>query len=151
MRKDNTGYDLKDLFIGSEGTLGIVTAAGCGCFRAPEQQAMMFAALPDLEDVLGCSGWRRRRRGPALTAFELLPRIGVEFVLRHAPGTRDPFGRCPSVVCAGRDFQPVGGRARPTPPLPAIAEAAFEAGVSPMAVIASTLAQRAALSGGCGR
>ena len=90
LRKDNTGYDLKQLFIGGEGTLGIVTAAVLKLYPRPKGQAVAFAALSDPAAALALFNLARDRAGHDLTGFELMPRIGVDFVLRHIPGSRDP-------------------------------------------------------------
>ena len=91
LRKDNTGYDLKHLFIGGEGTLGIITAAILKLFPAPRGRAVAIAGLADPDAVLALLAIARRTAGPGLTAFEILPRIGLEFVIRHVPGNRDPL------------------------------------------------------------
>ncbi|MGE0211389.1 MAG: FAD-binding oxidoreductase [Parvibaculaceae bacterium] len=90
LRKDNTGYDLKDLFIGSEGTLGIITAAVLKLFPLPAQAATAWVGLADPKAALSLFNLARARAGQRLTAYELLPRIGVEFTSRHA-ATRDPL------------------------------------------------------------
>jgi len=91
LRKDNTGYDLKDLFIGSEGTLGIITAAVLRLLPRPAETVTALAGLNQLEQAPLLFSRAYERAGPALTAFEIMPRIGVEFVLRHVEGARDPF------------------------------------------------------------
>ncbi len=91
LRKDNTGYDLKNLFIGSEGTLGIVTAAVLKLFPRPRARATAFCGLASPAAALALLGKAKTHAGAALTAFELLPRIGIDFVLRHAAGARDPL------------------------------------------------------------
>ena len=91
LRKDNTGYDLKDLFIGSEGTLGIITAAVIKLFPLPRTKATAIIATPTLTDALEILGVARDAVGPSLTAFEFFPRIGLDFVLTHVPAVRDPF------------------------------------------------------------
>lgn len=91
LRKDNTGYDLKDLFIGAEGTLGIITAAVLKLFPLPAARATAFLALPGPEEALALLNAAKAGGGGTLTTFELMPRVGLEFVLRHAPGTRDPL------------------------------------------------------------
>jgi len=92
LRKDNSGYDLKDLFVGSEGTLGIITAAVLKLFPKPVETVTAFAGLPQLDDAVAFYSRAYSRAGPALTAFELMPRIGLDFVLRHAGEARDPLG-----------------------------------------------------------
>jgi FAD/FMN-containing dehydrogenase len=91
LKKDNTGYDLKDLFIGSEGTLGIVTAAVLKLFPKPAEKATAFVALPDPETALALFGLAQDRTGHSLTAFEVMPDIVLALVLKHVPGARDPF------------------------------------------------------------
>jgi len=91
LRKDNTGYDLKDLFIGSEGTLGIITAAVLRLFPRPVERVTCIAGLKKLEDAPAFFARARESAGSMLTAFEILPRIGVEFALRHGNDVRDPF------------------------------------------------------------
>jgi FAD/FMN-containing dehydrogenase len=91
LRKDNSGYDLKDLIVGSEGTLGIITAAVLRLFPKVAEKVTCMAGLDALETAPAFFARALERAGPALTAFEILPRIGVEFVLRHGQGTRDPF------------------------------------------------------------
>jgi FAD/FMN-containing dehydrogenase len=91
LRKDNSGYDLKDLFIGSEGTLGIITAAVLRLFPKPVERVTCMAGLSLLEAAPDFFARVLGRAGPALTAFEIMPRVGLDFVLRHASDVRDPF------------------------------------------------------------
>lgn len=93
LRKDNSGYDLKQLFIGAEGTLGIITAAVLKLFPRPREAATALAAVPDLAAVIDLLARARAACGDDLTAFELIPGIGVDLVLRHVPGTTDPLQR----------------------------------------------------------
>ena len=91
LRKDNTGYDLKQLFIGSEGTLGIVTGAALKLYPARRQVETVFMAADSLDDVLALYIDARERAGEFLSAFELMPRIGLEKALRHVPVVVDPL------------------------------------------------------------
>ena len=91
LKKDNTGYDLRDLFVGSEGTLGIITAATLKLFPKPAEKATAFVALPELDGALALFAAAQDAAGASLTAFEFMPRIVMDFVLQHTPGTRDPF------------------------------------------------------------
>ena len=91
LRKDNTGYDLKDLFIGAEGTLGVIGAASLKLFPRPAAMATAFIGLADPHAALRLLTLARRLLGAGVTSFELLPRIGLEFVARHVPGARDPL------------------------------------------------------------
>ncbi|MBB4093210.1 FAD-binding oxidoreductase [Brucella pecoris] len=91
VKKDNTGYDLKDLFVGSEGTLGIITAAVLKIFPQPKGKGVAYAGLRNPEDVLSLFQLATEHAGPSLTGFELMPRVGVEFTVRHVDGVRDPL------------------------------------------------------------
>ena len=91
LRKDNTGYDLKNLFIGSEGTLGIITAAVLKLFPRPRAQETAFAGVETPQAALGLLNLALERSGRGLTTFELMPRFGVDIVLKHAPDSRDPL------------------------------------------------------------
>ncbi len=93
LRKDNTGYDVKQLFIGAEGTLGVVTAASLRLSPRPAAQATAMVALASPAAAVALLGRLRESLGDAVTSFELLPHIALEFVCRHVPGTRDPFDR----------------------------------------------------------
>src|SRR6478752_3733435 len=91
LRKDNSGYDLKDLFIGSEGTLGIITAAVLRLFPKPAATVTAIAGVSRLETAPSLFARLYAGAGPMLTGIEIVPRIGLDFVLRHVPGTRDPL------------------------------------------------------------
>ena len=91
LRKDNTGYDLRDLFVGSEGTLGIITAAVLRLFPQPKERATCMAGLDDLGRAPEILSRVQDAAGPMLTAFEILPRIGIDFAIKHGKATRDPF------------------------------------------------------------
>ncbi|MBP1883067.1 FAD-binding oxidoreductase [Sinorhizobium mexicanum] len=91
LKKDNTGYDLRDLFIGAEGTLGVITGAVLKLFPKPLGHQVAFAGLESVEDALTLFDRASSLCGPALTGFELMPRIGIEFTSRHIPGVRDPM------------------------------------------------------------
>jgi FAD/FMN-containing dehydrogenase len=91
LRKDNTGYDLKNLFIGSEGTLGIITAAALKLFPRPRSVGTALIGLASPEAALALLHRARAIAGHALTSFELMSRLGIDFVLSHLPGSRDPL------------------------------------------------------------
>ncbi len=93
LRKDNTGYDLKQLFIGGEGTLGIVTAATIKLFPKPREIETAFLGLARIEDAMGLFSHARAATADQLTAFELIPRAGLDLALAHVPGTIDPLAQ----------------------------------------------------------
>ncbi|MBL8482788.1 MAG: FAD-binding oxidoreductase [Rhodocyclaceae bacterium] len=91
LRKDNTGYDLKHLFIGAEGTLGIITAAVLKLFPLPRRHSLAWAALDDTQAALALAARVREGAGERLHALELVGRPALELVLQHIPNTRDPL------------------------------------------------------------
>jgi FAD/FMN-containing dehydrogenase len=91
LRKDNTGYDLKHLFIGAEGTLGIITAAVVKLFPKPRSRATALVALEDARAAVALLTWLREACGDRVTAFELMSRLCIDLVVRHIPNQRDPF------------------------------------------------------------
>lgn len=91
LRKDNTGYDLKQLFIGAEGTLGIITAAVLKLFPRPGSVETAFVAVPDPDAAITLLSRMRAGTGDAVTAFELISRRALEMVLKHIPGTSNPL------------------------------------------------------------
>jgi FAD/FMN-containing dehydrogenase len=92
LRKDNTGYDLRDLFVGAEGTLGIITAASLKLFPQPRTIETAFVAVPGMQAAVDLLARLREATGDCVTTFEYLPRIAVEFAVRHIPGVSDPLG-----------------------------------------------------------
>jgi D-lactate dehydrogenase (cytochrome) len=90
LRKDNTGYDLRDLLIGAEGTLGIITAATVKLFPKPEGYETAFCSVADPAAALELFYLMRERIGTRLTAFELMPRLGIDLLLKHGMIARDP-------------------------------------------------------------
>jgi FAD/FMN-containing dehydrogenase len=91
LRKNNTGYDLKHLFIGAEGTLGVITAAVLKLVPRPRQVQTAFVAVADPTTAIALLADLREATGDALTAFELIPRRGLDFALRHVAGLVDPL------------------------------------------------------------
>jgi FAD/FMN-containing dehydrogenase len=91
LRKDNTGYDLRDLFIGAEGTLGVITAAAIKLFSRPVNIVTAFVAVPDPQAAVALLSRLRSATGDLISTFELVPRIGIDLVTQHIPQTSDPF------------------------------------------------------------
>jgi FAD/FMN-containing dehydrogenase len=92
LRKDNTGYDLRHLFIGAEGTLGVITGASLKLFPRPRCVATAFVAVRDADAAVELLSRLRQSTGDRVSTFEYLPRLAVEFTIRHVPGVTDPFG-----------------------------------------------------------
>ena len=91
LRKDNRGYDLKHLFMGSEGTLGIITAAVLKLFPSPRYIETALFAIPDPEAAIKLFGMARNASADLLNAYELISRIGMDMVLKHIPNTKEPM------------------------------------------------------------
>src|ERR1700678_3208175 len=91
LRKDNTGYDVKNLFIGAEGTLGIITAACLKLFPQPADPATALAGIDSPRHALDLLARLRTAAGDQVTSFELMPRLAVELTVKHAPGVADPL------------------------------------------------------------
>lgn len=91
LRKDNTGYDLKHLFIGAEGTLGIVTAATLKLFPKPAVRETAWAVVDTPAKAVELLQIAKKASGGAVTGFEIVPKLGLELVLKHIPDTRDPL------------------------------------------------------------
>jgi FAD/FMN-containing dehydrogenase len=93
LRKDNSGYDLKHLFIGAEGTLGIITAAVLKLFPRPQSSATAIVAIPDPAIAVRLLAHVRAACGDTLSAFEFVSRSSLDIVFRHVPGTAEPFAK----------------------------------------------------------
>jgi len=141
LRKDNTGYDVKQLFIGAEGTLGLITAACLKLFPRPSARATAFVAVPSPQAAVELLARVRTALGDSVTTFELVPASALELVCRHVEGTSSPFGHAhPWYVLLEASLPPgdltSGDRLEVT-----LAEA-IEAGQALDAVVASSLRQR---------
>ncbi|WP_018609074.1 FAD-binding oxidoreductase [Uliginosibacterium gangwonense] len=91
LRKDNTGYDLKHLFVGSEGTLGIITAAVLKLFPQPRSRAVAWVAVPDAQTALDLLGLVASRAAEHLSAFEIIDASAFELILKHIPQAKSPL------------------------------------------------------------
>jgi D-lactate dehydrogenase (cytochrome) len=139
LKKDNTGYDLKNLFIGAEGTLGVITAAVLKLYPRPRAVETAFVGLESPADALALFNLAGERAGGTVTSFELMSRTSVEFALRHGPGCRDPLGAPhPWYVLIELSSQAAGLRGA----LEDLLGAAAERGCVADAAIAASLDQR---------
>jgi FAD/FMN-containing dehydrogenase len=142
LRKDNTGYDLKHLFIGAEGTLGLITAATLKLFPRPRVQATAWVAVPDPAAAVSLLGRLRDAAGDNVTAFEIVGRPALELVLKHIPNTRDPLAGKPGWQVL---IELSGAREDLAATLEQVLQQAAEAAVVLDAVVAASEAQTAAL------
>ncbi len=144
LKKDNTGYNLRELFIGSEGTLGIITAATLKLWPKPAEQATAFAAVSSVDDVAALFKTAEQLAGQTLTAFEFVNQAGLDMVLTHIPGTQFPLSqRAPwYVLIELSGARPDGSAAHD---LEAILTTASATGVITDATLATSLAQAQAL------
>ena len=140
LRKDNAGYDLKHLFIGSEGTLGVVTAAVLKLFPLPQARATAFVGATDPHRIVALFERLRRAAGERLTTFEFLPRFGLDIVLRHGTNARDPLAG-PHAWYALAEFTSPDPSAPLDDSLAAALEGALEAGEIEDAALAASDAQ----------
>jgi FAD/FMN-containing dehydrogenase len=144
LRKDNTGYDLKQLFLGAEGTLGIITAAVCKLYPLPRETCTVLLAVSDPAAATAMLARLRAASSDGVTSFEYMHRDCLDMVFEHIPGTIDPFAErydhyALAELASGRE----GGALRETVEA-ALAEA-FEAGEVLNAVIAASGQQAAQL------
>ena len=144
LKKDNTGYDLRDLFIGAEGTLGVITGAVLKLVPRPVGHEVAFAGLRSVTDALALFDRASRLCGAALTGSELMPRIGIEFTARHIPGVRDPLPT-PHAWYALIDVSTSDSADTARRMVEALMTEAMEHGLAQDAVIATSEAQRQAL------
>lgn len=144
LRKDNSGYDLRDLFIASEGTLGIITGAVLRLFPQPSARVAAFAALGSPADAVALLKDARNALGSMLTAFELVSSTSLDMVVEHLPGRRSPFeGKSPWYVLL--EISDLGPEERARELLETILANAFEKSWVSDAVVASSVAQSRAL------
>ena len=144
LRKDNTGYDLKQLFIGAEGTLGVITAAVLRLYPRPRATATAFIAVPDVAAAVALLGRMRAASGETVTSFELIPRLGLDFALRHVPDIVDPLGaRHDWYVLA--ELWAGAENAQPEAALEAVLAEGLDAGLVVDATLAASEAQAQAL------
>ena len=142
LRKDNTGYDLRDLLIGSEGTLGIITAATMKLYPLPAARLTAWAAVPSLDHAVTLLGMAHRQLGSGLTGFEVMGRFALSLVAKHMPQLRVPFiddEATPWCVLLENSDSESEAHARSR--FESLLEAAFEDGCVTDAVVAENLTQ----------
>ena len=143
LRKDNTGYDLRDLFIGSEGTLGIITAATLKLFPRPAAVTTALAAVATLDAAVQLLQAAQARLGPALTGFEVMNRFALDLVRSHFPQLAQPLASAPwTVLLEQSDSE---DQAHATARFEALLEAALTDGVIADAALAASTAQSRAM------
>ena len=144
LRKDNTGYDIRGLFLGAEGTLGVITAASLKLFPELRSSATALAAVADPRAAVTLLARLRAASGDSVSSFELIPRIAIELTSAHIPGVRDPL-EAPHAWYTLCELS----SSRPAEPLEALLGdalgAAYEAGLVQDAVVARSERERAAL------
>jgi FAD/FMN-containing dehydrogenase len=140
LKKDNTGYDLKHLFIGAEGTLGIITAAVLKLVPAPRSIEAAWVGVASPAKALELLARAQERAGPAVSGFELMPRNLFEFVLRHLPGARDPLAAPAPWYCLVELASASAAGLRAT--LEDVLAAGYEDGIVQDAAIAESVDQR---------
>jgi len=142
LRKDNTGYDLKQLLIGAEGTLGVVTAATLKLFPIMRSRAVAIVGLETAAASVELLARAKAETGGGVEAFELMKRLGMELVLKNIPDTREPLDTTPDwyVLIEIASGTPGGAEAQ----MQALLEVAFEEGLITDAAIAQNDGQRAA-------
>jgi FAD/FMN-containing dehydrogenase len=143
LRKDNTGYDLRDLFVGSEGTLGIITAATMKLAPLPAATTTALAACSSLADSVALLTLARQRLGAGLTGFEVMGRFALTLTAQHFPQLPRPLPDAEWTVLL--EQSDIESEAAARQRFEALLEAALEAGCVQDAVVAESLAQSKAL------
>ena len=144
LRKDNTGYDLRHLFVGSEGTLGIITAASLKLCPKPAAQLTAWAAVPHLDAAVSLLGLAHLHLGAGLTGFEVMGQFALSLVARHCPQQRVPLWQN-TPYCVLLENSDHESEAHAREQFERLLEAAMEQGCVTDAVVAESLAQANAL------
>jgi FAD/FMN-containing dehydrogenase len=144
LRKDNTGYDLRDLFIGSEGTLGVITGATMKLYPLPRATLTAWAAVPSMGAALALLGLAHKHLGAGLTGFEVMGQFALGLVARHMPQLRVPFQQ-ESAYCVLLENADQESEEHARAQFERLLEAALEDGCATDAVVAENIAQARAL------
>ena len=140
LRKDNTGYDLRDLFIGSEGTLGVITAATLKLYPQPAAQLTAWAAVPTLDAAVALLGLAHQHLSAGLTGFEVMGQFALSLVNTHFSALRVPLWE-QSPYCVLLENSDAESEAHARARLEGLLETAFEQGIVSDAVVAESMAQ----------
>ena len=140
LRKDNTGYDLRDTFIGSEGTLGIITAATLKLYPQPAAELTAWAAVPSMQAALQLLGLAQQHLGAGLTGFEVMGQFALQLVNTHFPALHVPLWQT-APYCVLLSHSDTESEAHGNSQLERLLEAALTDGCARDAVVASSLAQ----------
>lgn len=140
LRKDNTGYDLRDLFIGSEGTLGVITGATMKLYPLPAATLTAWAAVPSLEAAVDLLGLSQQHLGASLTGFEAMGRFALSLVAKHYPQIRVPFVQ-DSPFCVLLENADQESEAHARSQFERLLESAMDRGLVTDAVVAENIAQ----------
>ena len=140
LRKDNTGYDLRDLFVGSEGTLGIITAATLKLYPLPAARLTAWAAVPSMEHAVTLLGLAHKHLGAGLTGFEVMGQFALSLVAKHYPQQRVPLWQ-DAPFCVLLETSDHESEAHAREQFEKLLETAFEDGCVLDAVVAENLTQ----------
>ena len=144
LRKDNTGYDLRDLFIGSEGTLGVITAATLKLYPQPAARLTAWAAVPSMQHAVALLGLAHRHLGAGLTGFELMGQFALALTAKQFPALRVPFHE-QSAFCVLLENSDQESESHARIQFERLLEAALESGCVSDAVVAESIAQTSGL------
>ena len=144
LRKDNTGYDLRDLFIGSEGTLGVITGATMKLYPLPRATLTAWAAVPSMDAALTLLGLAHKNLGASLTGFEVMGQFALGLVVKHMPQLRVPFQQ-ESAYCVLLETSDQESEEHARAQFERLLEAALEDGCATDAVVAENIAQARSL------
>jgi FAD/FMN-containing dehydrogenase len=144
LRNDNTGYDLRHLFIGSEGTLGVITGATMKLYPMPQSQLTAYAAVPSLEAAVELLGLAHQQLSSGLTGFEVMGQFALSLVVKHFPQQRVPFWQS-TPFCVLLENSDNESEAHARERFERLLEAAMESGCVTDAVVAESMTQAKAL------
>ncbi|MBP0617370.1 FAD-binding oxidoreductase [Jiella mangrovi] len=140
LKKDNRGYDIRNLLVGSEGTLGIITGAVMKLYPRPAGRQVAYAGVASPEQALELLRVAERHASGSLTGFEFIPRLGLDFVLKHIEGTRDPMGE-PHAWYVLVEISSSRSEEDASQTMEALLSEGFEAGIVEDAAIAKSIAE----------